>query len=173
MSDLFFYNDSKVVTDSLTVAIKLLDKAAKDSFKEPFNLSKNLAVVDKAEKILISKGVAFLTHSVRSTIVKNFLDSQPTEKEIYKWFIENYKEKLGAEFSLITRRNDSKHIPDFWLDSPFGDIPVEVKLNSFDHRALKQLERYMEYYKTNLGIAVGRDCKCELPRNIYFVSYKD
>ena len=44
-----------------------------------------------------------------------------------------------------------------------------MKLNGFDGKALKQLERYMKVYKCEKGIAVGRTLNVKLPQNIEFV----
>lgn len=47
--------------------------------------------------------------------------------------------------------------------------PVEVKVGPFGAPALKQLQRYMAKYKSDAGVAVGRELLVALPENIRFI----
>lgn len=71
---------------------------------------------------------------------------------------------------LIKKKSIYGHYPDAWVKIGVEEIPVEVKLNDFDKKALKQLERYINVYNKKKGIAVGRKLSVELPHNIAFVS---
>ena len=89
----------------------------------------------------------------------------------------NYQEKFNEkveyifpEYKLIKRKNNPKHIPDAWVEQDGEEIPVEMKLNDFNEKALKQLRRYMNVYKTNKGIAIGKNLTVDLPSDIRFIS---
>ncbi len=50
-----------------------------------------------------------------------------------------------------------------------GLIPVEVKIGAFNASALRQLQRYMAKYKSDTGIAVGRELLVQLPPSVRFI----
>lgn len=81
--------------------------------------------------------------------------------------------KYFPEYKLIRKKNNSKHIPDAWVEQDGEEIPVEMKLNDFDAKALKQLRRYINVYKKNKGIAIGRKLTVELPSDIRFISLEE
>ncbi|WP_439864550.1 hypothetical protein [Pseudomonas antarctica] len=56
--------------------------------------------------------------------------------------------------------------PDLLVD---GVIPVEVKVGAFNASALRQLQRYMAKYKSDTGVAVGRELLVQLPSNVRFI----
>ena len=87
-------------------------------------------------------------------------------------FKKHYKSFLPLA-ELVKRKNNPKHHPDAWLKENGEYIPVEVKLEKFDEKALKQLKRYMEFYDCKNGVAVGDKLTVELPDNIQFVSNKE
>lgn len=162
--------------NNLINGIKLLDQAAERSFKYPLDLSKNLEISDSAENLfrltdVSSTDIPIMLFSIRQTIMKNFLDSQPNEKMIHDWFKNNVGSLLGSDFELVKRKNNPKHIPDFWLSNQVEFIPVEIKLSTFNQKSLEQLRRYMNFYGTSKGIAVARDIDCELPENITIIPY--
>jgi len=78
--------------------------------------------------------------------------------------------KLFDNAELLDKKNNAHHQPDSWIKIKDKEIPVEMKLDSFDTKALDQLLRYMNFYKTEMGIAVGSDLKVDLPKNIIFIS---
>lgn len=82
-------------------------------------------------------------------------------------FKRNYS-KIGKG-KVVNLKTDGHNIPDAWIRRGDYILPVEVKLNGFDGKALKQLERYMKVYKCEKGIAVGRTLNVKLPQNIEFV----
>lgn len=152
--------------------LNLLNQAVERSFRNPLELNENLKVADTAEECLIDENIPFLLSATRQVIMKNFLDSQPDEKAVYRWFESNYQVLLGTCYSITKRKNDTKHKPDFWLFKSNEYIPVEVKLHTFDKRALEQLLRYMDFYNCESGIAVGKTLNCNLPKNIKFISFE-
>lgn len=87
-------------------------------------------------------------------------------------FKKHYKSFLPLT-ELVERKNNPKHHPDAWLKENGEYIPVEVKLEKFGARALKQLNRYMEFYDCKNGIAVADELTVELPDNIQFVNNKE
>ena len=60
-----------------------------------------------------------------------------------------------------------------WLRNNMQEIPVEVKKFEFGRAALKQLLRYMKFYKCDKGIAVAKKLIVELPENIRFISIEE
>lgn len=52
-------------------------------------------------------------------------------------------------------------------------IPVEFKLREFNNSALTQLNRYINFYNCEYGIAIGSELTIELLNNIWFISLSD
>lgn len=82
-------------------------------------------------------------------------------------FDENYSKIRNGKITRV--KSDGYNIPDSWVLKDDELIPVEVKKNSFDAKALKQLERYIKVYGCKYGIAVGSQLTTELPNNIEFI----
>lgn len=68
----------------------------------------------------------------------------------------------------IDVKSRKAHIPDGFIELNNQSYAVEVKLEKFDAKALKQLCRYMREYSVK-GIAVARHQACELPSDIIFI----
>ena len=92
------------------------------------------------------------------------------EYHYHALFRKYFNRVLGDGAEIVYKRSDGKNIPDAWIRMDGEDIPVEIKKNSFNAKALQQLQRYMKAYQCNKGIAVGRDIKIDLPSNILFIS---
>lgn len=127
-----------------------------------------LKLIDKA---FLGKNVPFLDYCVRESILLNYRQTRPTEKAVYEWFETNYKKHLGDEWKITKIKNNPKHIPDFWVTNGVITVPVECKKTKFDGAALRQLERYMNYYGCIKGIAVAGELTVKLPKNIKFINY--
>lgn len=93
------------------------------------------------------------------------------ETDVYSWFRKNYKALLDESYEIVSLENDKHNIPDFWLKQNNEYIPVECKLQNIDKAALRQLQRYMNVYETQRGVAVGERCVVDLPDNIIFISH--
>lgn len=104
-------------------------------------------------------------------LVRTFYENEFTIQNMFK---ENVEKILGSKYHLLKEKNNNpKHIPDAWVIYEDQEIPVEVKYNKFDKKALKQLQRYMKVYKSKTGIAIGRTLETNLPDNICFVSISE
>ena len=68
----------------------------------------------------------------------------------------------------IDAKSRNGHIPDGFIELNNQSYVVEVKLEKFDAKALKQLCRYMREYSAK-GIAVARHQACKLPSDIIFI----
>lgn len=90
---------------------------------------------------------------------------------MYNWFKANAGEIIGGEWEITRRKNDSRHIPDFWLYNGCEFAPVECKLGQFDKKALKQIERYMNFYGCRKGFAVAASLNIDLPPEIKFIGF--
>lgn len=97
-------------------------------------------------------------------VVQSHCKNEFTYQDMFK---KNYS-KIGKG-KVVNLKIDGHNIPDAWIRRGDYILPVEVKLNGFDSKALKQLERYMKVYKCEKGIAVGRTLNVKLPQNIEFV----
>jgi hypothetical protein len=117
-------------------------------------------------------GAFYTEHTIRESLLHNLINyCISTEKDVYVWFCKNYQQVLGSEYKIVSKKNDPHHHPDFWVEKDGNEIPVECKLDSFTAAALRQLQRYMDFYGASKGIAVGRKLVCELPENIDFIEH--
>ena len=147
-----------------------LDFIVNRSYMYPNELCYNLGVVDEIEKFSNFK-IPFIYQACREKIIKNYDDVRVLEKDIYEWFNNNVIDILGVNYKIIKRKNNPKHIPDFWIENMDEICPVEIKLHNFDSKSLQQLQRYMDFYKCKKGIAVGKELSCEIPENVLFIKY--
>jgi hypothetical protein len=93
-----------------------------------------------------------------------------TEATVVKDFIKNINTILPSS-SVINKINNSKHKPDCWIYFNNEEVPCEAKLGDFNSTALNQLQRYIKFYSTSKGIAIGRRLTVKLPDNIMFFNY--
>src|SRR5699024_9692813 len=152
--------------------MEMLEVASRMSYLEPENICRNISIVDMAEAVSRNKEIRFLIWSVRLSVAKNFDDNLPNEFSIHRLFESNYKRIFGEKVNIVRRKNDSKNIPDFWLNDGRVDIPVEIKLGSFNENHLKQLRRYMNFYKCEKGVAVAKGLNCAIPDDVVFINYE-
>lgn len=153
--------------------LEMLEEITKGTFEDPKKLDYHLGIYDLAEAELKMNGIEapFVFTVLRQNALSNYMEfSKITEFDVHNWFKNNYQKILNGYF-LVEKKSESKHIPDFWLMNNNELIPVEIKLEKFDSKALKQLRRYMNHYGCKTGIAVGRELTCELPSYIKFLPY--
>lgn len=105
-----------------------------------------------------------------SVAIEITVDNQNNEFRIHQKFNEQVNELFGSDAKIIKRINDIHHQPDSWVSIYGENIPVEMKLNKFNQKALNQLLRYMKFYDSPKGIAVGSELDIDLPKNINFIS---
>jgi hypothetical protein len=117
-------------------------------------------------------GASWIRQGLLETIFKWFMDSQPTEQNVYGWFRNHYHEHLPEDMHITTWDNNPKHIPDFWMANGDELIPVECKLKEFNDASMRQLQRYMKVYQCERGIAVAPRFTCEIPENIITVQFE-
>lgn len=151
--------------------LDLLEMASVNSFIEPHNLHLNLKYIELAEIMMKDKRHPFTITSIKQSIMRNFSETTTNEFDVHSWFKNNYKNLLNEEYKLANRENNPKHKPDVWLSKCNEFVPVEIKLESFTNKSLRQLKRYMSFYKTNEGVAVAKDLRCDLPKNIKFIKH--
>lgn len=157
------------------------EKSTKDNTKIQFNTDGLVkeAVCNASSNLpyslrLIDMAFADAEHywegyCIREHIVRDFLNSQHSEKDVYTWFRFNFSHYVDDSWHIVKRKNNAKHIPDFWLSNNVEFAPVECKLHDFDIHALHQLERYMQFYNCSKGWAVAENLKVELPTYIKFI----
>ena len=110
-----------------------------------------------------------LYNCVAMYITWNF---QTNEFTVHGLFERNIH-KIRPDYTLISRKNKQKHMPDFWVNNGIDEIPVEIKQKEFDNKALEQLNRYMKAYNSKYGVAVGEISTVEIPENIDFISINE
>lgn len=153
-------------------ALSSMEVAVHNSFLYPEKLYENLKLLESAEELLPNKfDYPFLRNACQESIMRNFLSTRISEKDIHIWFNKNLNLLLGEGWNIVKRKNHHKHIPDFWLENNNSYIPVEIKLHTFDPRHLEQLVRYINFYGCTEGLAIGRELNCALPNNIKFLKY--
>jgi len=111
------------------------------------------------------------------TLIKHALYSDKyynAKDELY--YQELYKQHIKLihpKYVLTTRKSINSKFPDAWLKDRNDEfIPMEMKKDKFNSKALKQLLGYMKTYNCEKGIAIGRTLDVDLPDNIEFISLK-
>lgn len=95
------------------------------------------------------------------------------KREFYYQDLFNKNYSKVRKGKVVKNKCNGKDIPDSWVFRDGHLIPVEVKLNSFDKKALKQLNRYIKVYGCKYGIAVANKLTTELPKEIEFISHNE
>lgn len=90
------------------------------------------------------------------------------EANVYSLF-KNYAELLIPDSKLIERRGDKHNIPDAWISIRGEEIPVEMKRNKFDAKAMRQLRRYMTVFNAKRGLAVAKEMIVDCPDDVIFI----
>lgn len=95
------------------------------------------------------------------------------EKELYKIFDKNIYKLFDNKVQVIKYKNSNKYKPDRWIKYDDCIIPVEFKRYSFTDDSKKQLKKYIDYYGSKFGIAIGAELKTILDNNMMFISIYD
>ena len=135
--------------------------------------TKLLNMLNESKHLIIDEDLetSFLEGAVCDYIFRTWLNIyEITEKTVVNVFKDKIEEII-PNAKITNKDNDQKHKPDCWVLLDGEEIPVEAKLDFFNITALRQLKRYMSFYKKNKGIAVARKLTVELPENITFVNY--
>jgi hypothetical protein len=99
-------------------------------------------------------------------------DISTNEFALQDLFKSRVKELISPEAEIVSVPRLKKHWPDSFVKLGDEVIPVEVKLDAFDNKALRQLMRYMKAYDAQRGLAVAGRLTVELPTNISFIELK-
>lgn len=157
------------MNEPIIINLLELDKVIEDKYK--MSCEGKWDCVEICE-ILSDLGAHWLSQSIRETFLFNCYNrNKVKEQDVYKWFKQNYKNELGKSVEIVHNKNNPQHIPDFWVLYNGVKTPVECKLDVFNQKALQQLQRYMNFYGSAYGIAVGNRLGCEMPSNIVFVKH--
>lgn len=107
---------------------------------------------------------------LREVVYENIILKEMRKDELYyqEIFKSNVKEILGDSYHLIDIKSDSRNFPDAWITDGFRNIPIEMKVGTFNKKALIQLQRYLEKYNCDKGIAIGKELSVELPSATVF-----
>ena len=157
------------MNEPILVDLLELDKVIEDKYK--MSCEGKWDCLDICE-ILSDLGAHWISQAIRETFLINCVNyGKVNEKDVYKWFKQNYKNELGEKTQIIQNKNNPHHQPDLWVLYNGKKTPVECKLRDFNENALQQLQRYMKFYGSAYGVAVGERLVCDIPQNIVFVKH--
>lgn len=154
------------IRQSFTIDSDMLICRAIDLARD--DLPNSLKLINEA---FLGSELYWAEYCTQELAVRNYLLSRHSERDVYDWFRSNFKNYVDDSWNIVKRKSNPKHIPDFWLSNGIDFIPVECKLHEFDIHALHQLERYMQYYHCEGGLAVASSLKVELPGAIKFIKF--
>ena len=167
---------TKIVQTNNEINYKIDEKII-DRFKL---LSCALLVDNEKNAWEIMKAASILFHPLNdsyfnqlycATAFKLILKYDKNEFYYQNMFKKNYSKIRKGK--VIHKKSNGLDIPDSWVDKNGEIIPVEVKIEKFNGKALKQLLRYMETYNCKNGIAVAKELTIGLPKEIEFISIKE
>lgn len=127
-----------------------------------FNLDNMLGEIDSSSD---KKFIA-----LRCLVFRGRLEELQKNEFYYQELFKENAERLGFG-KVVSRKSIGKNFPDAWIDKSGELIPVEVKLQSFNVTALKQLMRYMNVYNSAHGYAVAKNLTVDLPDSITFIPF--
>lgn len=175
MSDVKPETDLLVVVERVDVLENLeeLSKRALHCIK-PSECLKLLREIDENKKLPYSMfdKYPYIYDILSYFVLSRFRDVMLKESNIYGHFKENLS-KYIKNSTIVKVKADPKHKPDFFVSVNGNVSPVEIKLNRFDENAKKQLQRYMNFYKSEYGFAMARELTTILPDNITFIQFND
>lgn len=160
------YLEGRIENDD-TFKFDLLALANKQDSSE--NAWEILRLADKVCKV-----DDFVYQQLRDSVARSITQKHNvTEFTIHRLFEERFSKENDMGIQITQIKNDPRHIPDCWVAAEGNVLPVEIKLGKFDAKAREQIERYIEFYGTKGGIAVGEKLTTPLPDHIKFIAIKD
>lgn len=154
----YFVNEQKI--DRFELLALALNQESKKEAWEVMNIASQLYHIQDDDVFNTLYGAVAMDITRRWNV---------NEYTIQYEFKKNIDKIFDKKAKIIEKKNNSKHIPDVWIEMEKEEIPVEVKLNEFDAKALKQLKRYMNFYKCRKGIAVGTKYTANKEKNVIFI----
>lgn len=113
-----------------------------------------------------------LLYKVRSTVLQNIIAWDRSRYELYyQGLFKKNINKCIPNAKIINKKVIDKNYPDAWVAIGEEELPVEMKRDKFNEKALQQLQRYIKVYQTNRGIAVAPKLSVSLPDNIIFIPF--
>lgn len=100
-------------------------------------------------------------------------NAETLEYSLYPQFEKAVNRLFGENAKIVKPKTNPHHRPDSWVQIGKTLIPVEMKKGDFDGKALKQLTRYMSFYKCEKGIAIGSRLSVKIPESIRFISISE
>ena len=163
-------NDGTVAvsTDDLNDGIKVLHELSFISFKSE-RYKKALYRVGKEIKNKNISNVELnnLLHYFVFYLLRDIKTKEIVVQEYIKDKLSSIKGFKDYEVEENTRLNS---LVDILLKNEFGELTiVEVKKNSINNKALKQIKKYMEKEKIKNGLLIGETLDVQLPSNIKFL----
>lgn len=142
-----------------------------DNRESKNDIADEIANADQLGDALADKG-SFRSayYRLRSAVYYNALREFDFNEYYYQGLFKRYASEVLPGCKIIKRGNNNKHVPDSWVSIDGEAVPVEVKLGDFDKIAMRQLKRYMDFYKCSQGVAVGARKSVEpWPENVFFI----
>ena len=155
---------------AMAAVANVLADVAELSFSDP------MAALDMIQDLLPSTlpdpGLAYLRTAVMEMAIRHHLadlrkKSAFTEFDVHRHFWANLDRYIPGA-TRVKHKFNPDHIPDGWIELNGVAMPVEIKRDTFNAAAARQLARYMTEYSAPRGVAVAREISCERdPRVIY------
>lgn len=147
------------------VIMDALNKIAMLSYTDP---KKAISLLGR----LPNAGFPLVHDAVLHLCFYNLKSLRDREPEVRREFYKNIGVYLPGAVAVKANFN-VKNKPDGFVRMADEVVPVEIKRDAFDAKALKQLQRYMRVYKSQKGVAVAPALDCDLPENVVFVAVGD
>ena len=160
-------------SDLINDVFSALNYIMSEMYKMHEDLSKFESVINMLNKIEEKYHEhPYLFYALKEATCLNYNNLLPKEKDIHAWFKNNIEKISNNTLRVVYYPMDNDNKPDFFVKDKHNKLfPVEIKLNEFNDAALKQLERYIDFYNCEKGIAIGSSLKCCLPSNVVFYNY--
>jgi len=114
----------------------------------------------------------WIQNTISTEISRAILLSQNTEKDIQEYFIANIDKYIPCG-NIVNIKTNGKHIPDFFVETNEMLCVGEIKKDSFDEQAKRQLQRYIKFYKSSHGFAVAKELNSNLDKNMTFIEISE
>lgn len=160
------------VFDILSLAGEILSEYSKANKKkawECMKLASTLYHSWQGQKNITTFNNLYETMVTHLTWISDVSTNEFALQDLFK---SRVKELISPEAEIVSIRGLKNNRPDSFVKLGDEVIPVEVKLDAFDNKALKQLMRYMKAYDAQRGLAVAGRLTVELPTNISFIELK-
>ena len=153
---------SREVSDALLIA-KVCKVAYENGSASGFEYAKRIAIPTNQDILHLYNAMLGYIGEIRK--------QETSENELQKKFFDNLSSYIPGAVRVFKKGTEDDK-PDGFIEINNKILPVEVKKESFDYRALIQLSRYIKRFECSQGIAVAKNLICKLPEHVIFIQMK-